>query len=256
MGIKNILYQIFILYLGLMNNFEHSKTEPHTIGGTTTKLNWLRAAVLGANDGIVSVAGIVLGVAGATESKGLILTAGMAGVIAGAISMAAGEYVSVSSSRDTERALLKKEHWELKNFPEEELEELAEIYEHKGLSKKTAHQVAKELHEHDPFRAHAEAELKIDPDELTNPWHASFASAASFLAGAVIPILAILIAPQSSQVFLTFIAVVIALAITGTISGQVSGANVFKAVARVILGGIIAMVVTYSIGKFFGVMGL
>src|SRR3989344_7370181 len=159
----------------------------------TSKLNWLRAAVLGANDGIVSIAGLVLGVAGATESREAIFTAGMAGIIAGAISMAAGEYVSVSSSRDTEKAILEKERYKLKNFPEQELEELAVIYESKGLSKETAKKVAEELTARDPIAAHFDAELKIDPNDLTNPWHAAFASAFSFILGAAIPFIAILL---------------------------------------------------------------
>src|SRR5512143_218738 len=130
----------------------------------TGKLNWLRAAVLGANDGIVSIAGLVVGVAGATSSSSEIVTAGIAGIVAGAISMAAGEYVSVSSSRDTERALLEKERRELREYPREEFEELTGLYEKRGLSRKTAAAVAEELTAHDAFMAHADAELGIDPE--------------------------------------------------------------------------------------------
>src|SRR5260221_4404232 len=200
------------------NNGVHHH-EPHTTK-STSKLNWLRASVLGANDGIVSVAGLVVGVAGATTSHNIILTAGLAGIIAGAISMAAGEYVSVSSSRDTEKALLKKEKYELEHFPEEELEELAHLYADKGLSEKTARMVAEELSAKDPYAAHIDAELGIDPNDLTNPWHAAFASAASFLIGAVIPLLVILILPESIRIPMTFVSVLIALAITGTISAK------------------------------------
>ncbi len=179
------------------------------------KLNWLRASVLGANDGIISIAGLVMGVAGATPSSAVILTAGFAGIVAGAISMAAGEYVSVSSSRDTEKALLIKEHYELKNYPKEELEELTKIYEQKGLSRKTAEIAAKEVSENDVFAAHAHMELNIDPNNLTNPWHAAFASAVAFLLGALIPLLAIIIPPQHEKIIVTFVSVLFALAIPG-----------------------------------------
>lgn len=233
---------------------EKNHPEPHT-GGTGTKLNWLRAGVLGANDGIVSIAGLVVGVAGATSSTTVILTAGIAGVVAGAISMAAGEYVSVSSSRDSEKALLKKEAYELQYYPEKELEELSRIYEQKGLSSKTAYLVADELTKKDPYKAHVEAELGINPNELTNPWHAAFASAASFLAGALIPILAVL-TPSSIRIPFTFFSVVIALAITGTISAKIGGAGVVRAVVRVVTGGIVAMIVTYGIGRLFNVSGI
>lgn len=164
--------------------------EPHaqSTGGT---LNWLRAAVLGANDGIVSVSSIVVGVAGASDSAAFILTAGVAGLVAGALSMAVGEYVSVSTQRDTEKALLEKERAELREYPQQELEELAGLYEMKGLSKPTARTVAEELMAHDAFAAHAEAELHIDPNDLTNPWQAALASAASFSVGGIVPILAV-----------------------------------------------------------------
>lgn len=224
-------------------------------GGHLSKLNWLRAAVLGANDGIVSIAGLVVGVAGATNSQLIIFTAGIAGIIAGAISMAAGEYVSVSSSRDTEKALLDNERFELENFPKEELEELAQIYNQKGLSKKTAAVVAKELTAKDPVAAHFDAELRIDPKNLTNPWHAALASSLSFLAGALIPLVAIIVPSTSYRVPFTFISVVIALFITGTLSAKVGGAGVKKAVIRVVAGGILAMVVTYAIGKLFNISG-
>lgn len=221
-----------------------------------SKLNWLRAAVLGGNDGIVSMAGLVVGVAGATNSLIVILTAGIAGIIAGAISMAAGEYVSVSSSRDMEKALLDKEKFELDNFPERELEELTKIYQHKGLSKTTAEKVAKELTAHDPLKAHYDAELRIDPENLTNPWHAAIASAASFSVGGLIPMIAIIVPPASYRIPITFGAVIIALVITGTFSAKVGGANIIRAVLRVVSGGILAMAITYGIGRFVGVSGL
>ena len=229
--------------------------EPHT-SNHASKLNWLRAAVLGANDGIVSIAGLVVGVAGATNSSTVIAAAGLAGIIAGAISMAAGEYVSVSSSRDTERSLLKKEREELRKYPKEELEELTRIYQGKGLSRKTAEVVAKELTKKDAFAAHVDAELGIDPNNLTNPWHAAFASAAAFLAGAIIPIIAILVPPPDMRVPVAFISVLFALALTGTLSARVGQANVKHATLRVVVGGALAMAVTYGVGRLFNVSGI
>lgn len=229
--------------------------EAHTVN-TTAKLNWLRASVLGANDGIVSIAGLVLGVAGATNHIGVIFTAGIAGILAGAISMAAGEYVSVSSSRDTEKALLAKERDELKNFPEAELDELTMLYERKGLSRKTAEVVAKELTKKDAFAAHVDIELGIDPENLTSPWHAAIASAAAFTVGAIIPILAIILPPSEIRIPIAFSSVLIALAITGTLSAMVGGANILRAITRVVLGGAFAMIITYSIGRLFGVSGI
>ena len=219
----------------------------------SAKLNWLRAAVLGANDGIVSIAGLVVGVASATTNKSVIFTAGLAGVIAAAMSMAAGEYVSVSSQRDSEKALLEKEKYELKNFPKEELVELESIYRNKGLSDKTAKLVARELTEHDPFMAHVEAELGINPEELTNPWHAAYASAAAFVVGAAIPLGVILLAPAGSRIWATFISVIFALMITGYLSARVGGAKTGRAMLRVVSGGALAMAITYVIGKLFGV---
>lgn len=234
-----------------MENIYEPLTSNHT-----AKLNWLRAAVLGANDGIVSIAGLVVGVASATSSPEVIFTAGMAGIVAGAISMAAGEFVSVSSSRDTERALLEKERKELRDNPEQELKELAAIYEHKGLSKETSMKVAKELTEKDAFAAHVDAELGIDPNNLTNPWHAAFASAAAFLVGAIIPTIAIVIPPTEMKVPVTFVAVVFALIITGITSAKVGGANPVKATIRVVSGGVLAMLVTYYIGQFAGISNI
>jgi len=231
-------------------------TEEHHKSDHNSKLNWLRASVLGANDGIVSIAGLVVGVASATDSPQIIFTAGLAGIIAGAISMAAGEYVSVSSSRDTEKALLAKEKYELENFPKEELEELACLYEQKGLSKHTAMTVAKELTAKDPYAAHIDAELGIDPNDLTNPWHAAFASAASFLIGATIPMIAVISAPHAMKVPFVFVSVIIALAITGTVSAKIGKANVARAIIRVVFGGALAMIVTYGVGKIFNVSGI
>ncbi len=231
---------------------EETFPEPH-VYSHVSRLNWLRASVLGANDGIVSIAGLVVGVAGATTSSTIILTAGVAGIIAGAISMAVGEYVSVSSSRDTEKVLLKKEKIELEEHPEQELEELTSLYEKKGLTRKTALVVAKELTAHDAYAAHIDAELGIDPNNLTNPWHAAFASAASFLVGAIIPLVAIILPPETIRIPVAFISVLIALIITGILSARVSGANIVSATVRVVIGGALAMVVTYGVGRIFGI---
>lgn len=228
--------------------------EPHA-QGLSSRLNWLRAGVLGANDGIVSTAGLVIGVAAATTATAPILTAGVAGLIAGAVSMAMGEYVSVSTQRDTEKALLEKERQELEEYPEEELAELTAMYEAKGLSPTTAQNVARELTAHDAFAAHVDIELNIDPDELTNPWQAAFASAVSFSAGALLPLLAILLPPPGARIPVTFAAVLIALALTGTLSARLGGSNRSRAVLRILIGGALAMIVTYSIGQMVGHIG-
>jgi VIT1/CCC1 family predicted Fe2+/Mn2+ transporter len=226
--------------------------EPHVEGGIAARLNWLRAAVLGANDGIVSVAGIVMGVAGATTDDHTILVAGLAGLVAGALSMAAGEYVSVSTQRDTEQALLAKERRELAEEPEEELLELAGIYQGKGLDEGLALEVARALTAHDGLRAHAEAELGIDPDDLTNPWHAAWASMLSFTIGALLPLLVITLLPQGIRVPATVVAVVIALVLTGWLSATAGEARVRPAVLRNVGGGLLAMLVTYGIGSLVG----
>src|SRR5580765_8944025 len=157
---------------------EHGDTE-----GLGNRLNWLRAGVLGANDGIVSVAGIVMGVAGATSSRSPVFVAGVAGLVAGALSMAAGEYVSVNAQRDSERAMLALEATELEQMPQTELRELVKMYERKGLSRETAKQVAQELTDHDALAAHADIEFGIDPEQLTSAWHAAFASMVAFTIG-------------------------------------------------------------------------
>jgi VIT1/CCC1 family predicted Fe2+/Mn2+ transporter len=229
--------------------------EPHTAGSGGT-LNRLRAAVLGANDGIVSVASIIVGVAGATNARGTIITAGIAALVAGALSMAGGEYISVSSQRDTERALLAKEELELATYPAEELAELAGLYQAKGLSHTTAQLVAKELTQHDAYAAHVDAELGIDPNDLTNPWQAAIASAVSFFLGAAIPLLAVLVSPVGLRIPVTFGAVVVALLLTGILGAKAGQAPVGRATIRVVAGGILAMLVTYGVGKLTGHAGV
>ncbi len=202
-------------------------------------MNWLRAGVLGANDGIVSVAGIVVGVAGATAASGPIFTAGLAGLVAGAVSMSLGEYVSVSSQRDSETAELAQEKRELAEMPTAELAELTALYEAKGLSAATARTVAAELTAHDALAAHVDAELHLDTADLANPLQAAAASALSFTIGALLPLLAILLPPPGWRVPVTFVAVLLALGIAGAVSARIGGSNVRRAVTRVVVGGAI-----------------
>lgn len=211
---------------------------------------------MGANDGIVSTASIVVGVAGASSSASFILTAGVAGMVAGALSMGVGEYVSVSTQRDTEKVLIEKERREISSNPKHELEELAEIYRGKGLAGQTARQVAQELSAHGAVNAHVEAELGLDPNNLTNPWHAAFASASAFFCGAIIPIVMIIISPAFIRIPTTFLGVLVALIITGTLSAHAGESNKIKAISRVMLGGMLAMAVTFGIGKLFKISGI
>ena len=229
--------------------------EPHR-NDIAARLNWLRAGVLGANDGIVSTASLVVGVAGATTSHTAIVTAGLAGMFAGALSMASGEYVSVSSQRDSERAMLALERRELAENPEAEVAELARLYRHRGLAPGLARHVAERLTEHDAFAAHAEAELGIDPEQLARPWHAAFASLLSFTVGAVLPLLAITLSPAQARVIVTVIAVLAALTGTGAASAALGRAPRLPAVLRNVLGGAVAMGVTYGIGSLIGASGL
>lgn len=225
--------------------------EPHS-ANLAGRLNWLRAGVLGANDGIVSVAGIVVGVSGATTDRTAIATAGVAGLVAGAVSMALGEYISVSSQRDSETALLAKEKRELAEMPDEELEELAAIYQAKGLSTETAWTVARELTAHDALGAHLDAELHLDPDDIANPWQAAGASLVAFVAGAALPLLAILLPPVTWRVPVTVLAVLLALALAGAISARIGGGSPRRAIARVVIGGAAGLGITYLIGALFG----
>ncbi|MBT8160150.1 MULTISPECIES: VIT family protein [Arthrobacter] len=231
------------------------ENEPHA-NDLAHRLNWLRAGVLGANDGIVSVAAIVVGVAGATTSTGAILAAGAAGLVGGAVSMALGEYVSVSSQSDSQKALIEKERRELEEQPEEELAELTAIYRSKGLSPDTARKVALELTEHDALAAHLSAELNIDEDDIVSPWHAAFASAIAFTLGAVLPMLAILLPPPGVRVPLTFISVLVALAVTGAIGAWIGGSSKTRAAVRVVIGGALALAATFIIGSLLGSTGV
>jgi VIT1/CCC1 family predicted Fe2+/Mn2+ transporter len=224
--------------------------EPHH-PDTAARLNRLRAGVLGANDGIVSVAGVVVGVAGATGSRAALAIAGAASLAAGALSMAVGEYVSVSSQRDSERALLDLERRELADAPEEELEELVGLHRATGLSDRLARAVAVEQTAHDALAAHARAELGIDPDALVNPWHAALASLGAFLVGGVLPLVAVLVAP-AARVPVTVVAVLAALALTGVLGARLGRAPVRAAVLRNLTGGSLAMAVTFGVGTLVG----
>lgn len=210
----------------------HPAIDPHA-SYLSNRLNWLRAGVLGANDGIVSTAGLVVGVAGATAVTSVIFAAGIAGLVAGAVSMALGEYVSVSTQRDSQRALLQKGRQELDEMPGAELE-------------------AEELTDHDAFAAYADVKLGIDPNALSNPWQAALSSAVAFTLGAIFPLVAILLPPAHVRVPVAFISVLIALVLTGAVSAGLGGARKGRAVLRVVLGGALAMLVTYGIGQAVG----
>ena len=212
----------------------HPQHDPHA--GLGSRLNRLRAGVLGANDGIVSTAGLVVGVAGATSSRDTLLASGIAGLLAGSLSMASGEYVSVSTQRDTEKAALELEQRELKETPEAELAELAGLYRDMGLSDGLAQQVAEELTAHDALAAHAGAELGIDPEELVRPWDAALASFVSFSLGALLPLLTIVLPPEGWRVPATVVSVLIALVATGWVSARLGRAAPLRAVARNVAG--------------------
>jgi vacuolar iron transporter family protein len=225
--------------------------EPHS-GGLADRLNWLRAGVLGANDGIVSVAAIAVGVAGATPQLTPILAASVAGLVGGAISMALGEYVSVSSQRDSERALIAKEKTELATMPHEELAELTKLYQDKGLTPQTARQVAEELTANDALAAHLDVELNIDQNDIVSPWRAAYASAIAFTIGGLLPLLAIILFPASMRIPATFVAVLVALAITGATGGYLGDSPISRPMVRVVVGGALALVATFLIGRLLG----
>jgi VIT1/CCC1 family predicted Fe2+/Mn2+ transporter len=229
--------------------------EPHR-EGLAQRLNWLRAGVLGANDGIVSVAAVTVGVAGATTAIAPILTAGLAALVGGAISMALGEYVSVSSQRDSEHALIAKERRELAEMPEQELEELTGLYVAKGLSRETAQKVAVELTDHDVLAAHLSAELGIDQNDVVSPWHAALASAVAFTIGGILPLIPMLLLPAAARVPVTFVVVLVALAITGWMAAYIGGSSRGRATLRVVIGGALALIATFAIGALLGTTGV
>lgn len=217
------------------------------------KLNKLRAAVLGANDGIVSVSSVAMGVAGATSDTRAISLAALAALIAGALSMAVGEYVSVSSQADAEKAYIATEIEDLKNDPDGELEELTREYLKHGMSRETAAKVAQELTAKDALRAHLSAHFNLDPDDINSPWQAAIASLLSFVCGGLVPFTVIALSPSGWRILATVVAVVIALLVVGYISARAGNAGRRRAVTRVLVGGIAAMLATYAVGVLFGV---
>lgn len=216
------------------------------------KLNWLRAGVLGANDGIVSVAATVVGVAGATSNHSAIATAGLAAIVGGAISMALGEYVSVSSQSDSEKALIQTERERLATHPEEVTHDLAGLFEDEGLAPDTARRAAEEASRKDPLGTSLTLLHGIDAEDVVSPWHAAIASFVAFALGAAIPLLAILVPGPSVRVPVTFAAVLVALAVTGSVSAAIGGAPRLRAAFRLVVGGALALAITYGVGWLFG----
>lgn len=215
--------------------------------------NWLRAAVLGANDGIISISSLAIGVAAASSTREPILLATVAGLVAGALSMAAGEYVSVSSQTDTEKADIKREEEELQTMPEVELDILAQIYERRGLKKETALQVAKELTEADALGAHIRDELGINEISKANPIQAAIASGAAFTAGGVLPLLVTLFSPVKNMEYFLYGFTILSLVILGAVSAKTGGSVVKKAILRIVIWGTIAMGLSALVGYLFGV---
>lgn len=225
---------------------------PHPEAHKSHRSGWLRAAVLGADDGLVSTSSLMLGVAAASSSRAAIFTAGFAGLVAGAMSMAAGEYVSVSSQKDAEEADLKIEARALQDYADEELQELTNIYIDRGLDPKLAKQVAEQLHARDALAAHARDELGFDDDRRARPIQAGLSSAASFAVGAVVPIIAAAMFRGNASHWAIVIVTLVALAITGVVGAAIGGGNRMKAAARVFIGGGLAMLVTAVLGKLIG----
>jgi vacuolar iron transporter family protein len=231
----------------MRNTFKSPHAEKHK----SHRASWLRAAVLGMNDGIVSTSSLMLGVLGASQNNTAILTAGLAGLFAGALSMAAGEFVSVSSQRDAQRADIAIEEKSLAQHPEEELAELTWIYEQRGVEHNLAAEVAKQLQAHDAVDAHARDELSIDSTAPYSPTQAAIASATAFAIGALIPIVALLIPVANKGMSITIISLV-ALAVSGYVSAVIGGGKKIIAALRVFVGGGIAMTITYAIGHLIG----
>lgn len=228
------------------------QTERHF----STRTPWIRAAVLGADDGILSTASLMIGVAAASSSRGAILIAGLAGLVAGATSMAVGEYVSVSSQRDTELADLRRERRELEADPAGERKELEQIYRDRGLSRELAARVAEELSAGDRLEVHARDELGLDRDSLARPFQAAGASAASFAMGAALPVLGALLSRPAHAVMIIVVVSLLALGLLGGAGARVGGAPPAKGALRVLAGGALAMVVTAAIGRLVGLTGL
>lgn len=215
--------------------------------------NWLRAAVLGANDGIISISSLAVGVATASTAREPILLATVAALVAGALSMAAGEYVSVSSQSDIEKADIEREKQELKEMPENELKILGEIYERRGLKKETAMQVAKELTEVDALGTHTREELGINEVSQAKPLQAAFASAAAFIAGGLLPLVVTIFAPVKNMENFLYAVTIVSLIILGAVSGKSGGTGIMKPIIRIVVWGIIAMASSTLVGYLFSV---
>ncbi|WP_345045178.1 VIT family protein [Georgenia daeguensis] len=224
--------------------------------GPEQKLNALRAGVLGANDGIVSTAAVVVGVAGATTATGPIAMAGIAAAIGGAVSMALGEYVSVSSQRDSENHTIEETRHALDADPDAELQALAGLYQQRGISPETSRKVAEQLSARDALDAHLRERHNIDATDVASPWHAALASFGSFAVGALLPLLAILLPGQELRVPVTFVATLVGLALTGAVAAGIGGGSRLRAAARVVIGGALALVATYLIGFLLGAAGI
>ncbi len=227
----------------------------HTERHLVSRIGWLRAAVLGANDGIVSTASLIIGVAAAAQSPAAILLTGVAALVAGAMSMAAGEYVSVSSQADTEKADRAKESRELADDPESELEELTRIYMARGLERKLASEVASQFTARDPLKAHLRDELGLSAQLEARPIQAALASAASFMVGAAFPLLLVLVLPQPTLAWGVAIGSILFLAVLGVVGAQAGGAPVLRATIRVTFWGALAMAITAAVGLLFGAVG-
>lgn len=243
----------------LEGQFESLETvglgETVGFGGLGAKLNWLRAAVLGANDGVVSGAGITIGVAAADPTNlSAIMIAGVAGVLAGASAMAMGEYVSVSSQRDTEEALIARERHDLEHSPEAEFDELVEVYVRQGLSHGTARTVVAELTAHNPLAAHLRAEYGVHQEELTTAWHAAFASAVAFTSGFLLPLTSMAVCPAGLRIPVTVTVGLIGLFFTGLTSAAISGSSRTRPIVRNVMGGGTALLLVWGISRLFGVV--
>lgn len=231
-------------------SYESHNAEQNT--GLASKLNWLRAGVLGANDGIVSTAGLLVGVAAAGSSSSAIFTAGVAAVAAGAVSMALGEYVSVSAQRDTEDVLVHIHREAHRRDRALETKDIVNSLTELGISEETAHRASKEMNSDERLAGHLRLELGLDEDDLTSPWAAGAASAIAFTLGALLPLVAAALAPMDAKVWVTILATLIALALTGSISAKLSEGHRVRSVTRLVVGGALALIVTFGIGWLFG----
>jgi VIT1/CCC1 family predicted Fe2+/Mn2+ transporter len=228
------------------------RRRPHREVHRSSRVGWLRAAVLGAQDGIVSTASLVIGVAAASGDRTEVIVAGIAALVAGAMSMAAGEYSSVSSQRDTELADIARETHELARFPDHELEELTQIYEGRGLDRPLAREVAAQLMRTDPLGSHVRDELGLHPDTLARPVQAALVSASSFAVGAALALLTAIVAPTGARIAVIAVVTLVLLAVLGIVGARLGGADPRRAALRITIGGGLAMAITAGIGTLVG----